>query len=96
MLMQSDLLTINLGAPVPHQALIVEYLWLIPGLPILASGVIALLKQPRRKLSAGLAIAALSVSLLLSLAAFWHVINTRALLLNFGFNPAVRETLKFT
>ena len=40
-------------------------LWLIPAVPIVASGVIALLKQPRRKMAAGLAIGSLSFSLLL-------------------------------
>jgi NADH-quinone oxidoreductase subunit L len=45
-------------------------LWLIPLLPMLAAGIVALLKQDRRKLAAGLAIGSLSISLLLSLAAF--------------------------
>jgi NADH-quinone oxidoreductase subunit L len=40
-------------------------LWLIPVAPMVASGVIALLKQPRRKLAASLAIGSLSISLLL-------------------------------
>jgi len=34
-------------------------LWLIPAVPMVASGVIALLKQPRRKLAATLAIGSL-------------------------------------
>jgi NADH-quinone oxidoreductase subunit L len=51
-------------------------LWLIPALPILASGVIALLKQPHRKTSAALSIGALSLSLLLSLCAFAHVVGS--------------------
>ncbi len=50
-------------------------LWLIPAVPIVASGVIALLKQPRRKVSATLAIGSLSFSLLLSLVAFGHVLG---------------------
>src|SRR5277367_5515649 len=82
--------------PIPPQAWIVRWLWLIPALPIVASGVISLLKQPLRRLSAGLAIAALSSSLLLSIAAFAHVITTRGLLLHFGFNPLARDTTNFT
>jgi NADH-quinone oxidoreductase subunit L len=31
---------------------ITRFLWLIPAVPMVASGVIALLKQPRRKLAA--------------------------------------------
>ncbi len=50
-------------------------LWLIPAAPILASGVIALLKQPRRKPAAALAIGSLSVSLLISLVAFANVVS---------------------
>lgn len=49
---------------------ITEWLFLIPSLPIVASGVVALLKQPKRKTAAALAISTLSVSLLLSLVAF--------------------------
>ncbi len=54
---------------------IADYLWLIPALPIVASGVIALMKQPRRKLAASLAIGSLGVSLLLSLIAFATVVG---------------------
>ena len=53
---------------------IARILWLIPALPIVASGIIALLRQPRRKAAAALAIGSLSISLLLSLAAFGHVL----------------------
>ena len=49
-------------------------LWLIPAVPIVASGLIALMKQPKRKTSAALAIGSLSFSLLLALAAFGHVV----------------------
>src|SRR5665213_2951860 len=52
---------------------IAEILWLIPAVPIVASGVIALLKQPKRKLAATLAIGALGLSLLLAINAFAHV-----------------------
>jgi NADH-quinone oxidoreductase subunit L len=65
-------------------------LWLIPALPIVASGVIALLSQPRRKSSATLAIGSLGFSLLLSLVAFGHV------LAGWTRNVAVRETVNFT
>jgi len=54
---------------------IVNLLWLIPALPMLAAGLSALLKQPRRKLSSSLAVGSLSISLLLSLIAFGHVLS---------------------
>ena len=97
MLTQGDLLLLNgLNLPTPPQAWIVRWLWLIPALPILASGIIALLKQPYRKVAAWLSIGSLSVSLLLSLIAFAHVLSTRALLLHFGFNPLAHDTVNFT
>ncbi len=65
-------------------------LWLIPAAPIAASGVIALLKQLRRRTAAALAIGSLSFSLLLSLVAFWHVVAAWA------HGIAVRETVNFT
>jgi NADH-quinone oxidoreductase subunit L len=68
---------------------ITRILWLIPAVPILASGVIALLKQPRRKPAAALAIGSLSFSLLLSLIAFGHV------LAGWARGAAVRETVDF-
>ena len=69
---------------------IAEVLWLIPALPIVASGVIALLTQPRRKAAAILSIGSLSVSLLLSLVAFAHVVT------GWAHGAAVRETVNFT
>src|ERR1035438_5212843 len=84
------------NAPMPPQAWIVRWLWLIPALPILASGVIALLKQPRRKLSAGLAVGSLCISLILSLIAFAHVLSERSLLLHFGFDAGVHDVVNFT
>jgi len=69
---------------------IAEILWLIPAIPILASGAIAVLKQPRRKTSASLAIGSLSVSLLLSLVAFGHV------LAGWMHNATIRESVNFT
>ncbi|MGB8259091.1 MAG: NADH-quinone oxidoreductase subunit L [Terracidiphilus sp.] len=80
----------------PPQAWIVRWLWLIPALPIVASGIISLLKQPWRRLSAGLAIGSLSVSLLLALGAFSHVLSERALLLYFGFDSGVHDVVNFT
>jgi NADH-quinone oxidoreductase subunit L len=65
-------------------------LWLIPAVPIVASGVIALLKQPKRRVAATLAIASLCFSLLLSLIAFGHV------LAGWAHGAAVREIVNFT
>jgi NADH-quinone oxidoreductase subunit L len=65
-------------------------LWLIPAVPIVASGLIALLKQPRRKLAASLAIGSLSISLLLSLIAFAHA------LAGWAHGSVVREFVNFT
>ena len=53
---------------------IVQSLWLIPALPIAAGGVIALMKQRQRRPAAALAIGAMGVSFLLSVAAFVHVL----------------------
>ncbi len=69
---------------------IARILWLIPALPIVASGIVAVLKQPRRKVSAVLAIGSLSASLLLSLVAFGHV------LVGWVQGSLVRETVNFT
>jgi NADH-quinone oxidoreductase subunit L len=65
-------------------------LGLIPAAPIVAAGVIALLKQPRRRTSASLAIGSLSISLLLSLVAFATVAGDWAQ----GASP-LRETVNF-
>jgi NADH-quinone oxidoreductase subunit L len=64
-------------------------LWLIPALPMVAAGIIALLKQPRRKVASSLAIGSLFLSLLLALAAFGDV------LAGWGSGHAVRETVNF-
>jgi NADH-quinone oxidoreductase subunit L len=69
---------------------IAEILWLIPAVPIVASGVIALLKQPKRKLAATLSIGSLGISLLLSLIAFAHVVAA------WTHGAAARETVNFT
>ena len=48
---------------------IVKNLWLIPALPLLAAGIIAVNKQPKRKLAATLAISSMALGFLLSLCA---------------------------
>src|SRR5579859_7229377 len=69
---------------------IAQILWLIPAVPMVASGVIALLKQPARKLAATLAIGSLAVSLLLALVAFGHVLS------GWSHGFSVRETANFS
>jgi NADH-quinone oxidoreductase subunit L len=69
---------------------IAQVLWLIPAVPMVASGVIALLKQPRRKLASTLAIGSLGFSLLLALFAFGHVVA------GWSQGLSVRETVNFT
>jgi NADH-quinone oxidoreductase subunit L len=53
---------------------IVSILWLIPALPVLAAGIIVLLKQRNRVPAAALAVGSMGVSLLLSLCAFVHTL----------------------
>ena len=84
MIQESAAFTPQIGA-----SSITGILWLIPAVPIVASGVIALLKQPQRKPAATLAIGSLSFSLLLSLVAFGHV------LAGWARGIAVRETVNF-
>lgn len=69
---------------------ITQWLWLVPAVPVLASGVIALLKQPMRKLSSTLAIGSLGFSLLMALAAFGHVLG------GWSHGFAVREVVNFS
>jgi len=69
---------------------IAEILWLIPAVPMVASGVIALLKQPKRRTAATLAIGSLSFSLLLALIAFVHVLG------EWAHGGGIRETVNFT
>ncbi len=71
-------------------SVVTQLLWLIPAVPIAASGIIALLKQPRRKSAAALSIGSLSFSLLLSLVAFGHV------LAGWTHGVATREVVNFT
>jgi NADH-quinone oxidoreductase subunit L len=65
-------------------------LWLIPALPIVASGCIALMKQPLRRAAATFSIGSLGISLLLSIAAFAHVLS------GWLAGNAVRESVNFT
>jgi NADH-quinone oxidoreductase subunit L len=68
---------------------IAQLLWLIPALPIVAAGLAALLKQPRRKTAAGLAIGSMGLSLLLALVAFVHVVGS------WMHGAQARETVNF-
>src|SRR3569833_2249003 len=69
---------------------ITRLLWLIPALPIVAAGFIAVLKQPRRKLASSLAIGSLGVSLLIAIAAFALVLS------GWSHGYAVREVVNFS
>ena len=55
-----------------------HYLWLIPALPLLAAGILALTRQPHRRLAASLAIGAMAVSFVLSLWAFSATLHPHA------------------
>ena len=54
---------------------IVQNLWLIPSIPVLAAGLSALAKQRNRRFAASLAIGSMCLSLILSLAAFAQVLH---------------------
>jgi len=69
---------------------IAQALWLVPALPVVASGIIAILRQPRRKAASGLAIGSLAISLVMALVAFGHVLT------GWAHGAAVRETVNFT
>jgi NADH-quinone oxidoreductase subunit L len=62
----------------PPTAAIVRSLWLIPTLPLLAAGLISLLKQRFRIPAAALAIGAMAASFLLSVTALIHVLTQRS------------------
>src|SRR6516225_4977968 len=68
---------------------IAHILWLIPTVPMVAAGAIALMKQPARRLASSLAIGSLAISLLLALVAFGHVLT------GWSHGFAVRETVNF-
>src|SRR5215469_12998753 len=53
---------------------IVQNLWLIPALPLLAAGVSAFAQRRHRRFAASVAIGSMSLSLLLSLSAFVHAL----------------------
>src|SRR5215472_3092484 len=69
---------------------IAQWLWLVAAVPVVASGITALLKQPRRKLASGLAIGSLAFSLVLALVAFVHVLS------GWSHGYAVREVVNFS
>jgi NADH-quinone oxidoreductase subunit L len=71
-------------------SLAAQWLWLVPAVPMLAAGVIALLKQPSRKLASTLAIGSLAFSLLLSIVGFSHVVG------GWAHGQVVRETVNFS
>ncbi len=48
----------------------IKYLWLIPALPLLAAGLIAVTRQPHRRFAAALAIGAMAISFILACFAF--------------------------
>ncbi len=54
---------------------IVKNLWLVPVLPMLAAGIIALAKQNQRRLASSLAVGSMLLSLVLSLCAFTHTLH---------------------
>src|ERR1700751_4546753 len=69
---------------------VAQWLWLGPAARVRAGGVIALLKQPMKKLSSGLAIGSLGFSLLVALTAFGHVLS------GWSHGYAVREVVNFS
>src|ERR1035437_410134 len=74
----------------PTNSFIAGSLFLIPLLPIIASSVTALLKQPKRKTAATLAISSMCLSLLLSLVAFVQTVGVWAQ------GAGTREVVNFT
>ena len=68
---------------------IVQNLWLVPVLPILAAGISALAKQRNRRFAASLAIGSMGISFLLSLGAFAHVLWLNSL------GQATRQVVNF-
>ena len=81
-------------------AWIVDNLWLVPTLPVLAAGLSALAPRKRRLFTASVAIGSMSLSLLLSLIAFAEVLrssnqeNTTRQVFNFGWFQVGSEWLK--
>src|SRR6202035_6154096 len=60
--------------PMASTVWIVRYLWLIPVLPVLAAGIGALLKQSQRRFAATIAICSMSLSFVLAVVAFTHLL----------------------
>jgi NADH-quinone oxidoreductase subunit L len=54
---------------------ILRYLWLIPVLPLLAAGVGSLLKREQRRFAATIAITSISLSFVLAMVAFVHLLG---------------------
>jgi NADH-quinone oxidoreductase subunit L len=76
-------------------AWILRFLWLIPVLPILAAGIGALLKQSQRRFAAFIAIASISVSFVLAVVAFGHLLpQPQRLFFNFPWMQFGSEWLK--
>jgi NADH-quinone oxidoreductase subunit L len=74
---------------------ILRYLWLIPALPIFAAGIGALLKHSRRTFAAAIAIASMTVSLVLAIIAFAYVLQHPArLFFNFPWMQFGSEWVK--
>ena len=68
---------------------IVQKLWLIPALPLVAAGLSALLKQRQRRLAAALAIGAMVLALVLSCMAFVSALQHP------GHGSVVRQGVNF-
>ena len=54
---------------------LIQNLWLVPALPLLAAGVTALAKRRQRALAASLAIGSMVLAFILSLCAFAHTLQ---------------------
>ncbi len=69
---------------------IVQNLWLIPALPVVAAGLSALATQKHRRFAASLSIGSMGMSLLLSLCAFAHMLRLS------GQGDGAREVFNFS
>ena len=70
-------------------------MWLIPTLPLLAAGIGALLKQSQRRFAATIAIASMSLSFVLAVVAFAHLLmNPERLFVNFPWMQFGSEWVK--
>src|ERR1039457_224715 len=70
-------------------AWIVQYLWLIPVLPLLAAGLSALAKQRQRRFAASLAIGSMTLALVLSCMAFANALQ------HSGHGAVARQVVNF-